>query len=133
VAVFRNGTWQTRITGTGVTNSFSYGAGTWPSTVPVAGDWDGVGVDGIGVYTYATGDWALRQTADAGVADAGAFNFRNGATSYPVTGDWNADGVDTVGVKSGVTWSLRNSNSAGAAALSINFGAANDLPVVWAE
>ena len=48
-------------------------------------------------------------------------------------GDWNADGTDTVGVKSGVTWRLRNANSSGTAAITFDFGSANDLPVVWAR
>lgn len=131
VAVFRNGTWQTRITGSGVTSTFSYGTGTWPSTIPVAGDWNGVGGDGIGVYNYATGAWALRQTADAGAANAGAFTFRIGSTSYPVAGDWNADGYDTVGVKTGTTWSLIDVNATRPADQTIMYGLANDLPVVW--
>ncbi len=71
VAVFRNGQWQTRLTGCGTTDSFAFGTGVWPSTVPVAGDWDGDGISGIGTYTGSTGTWAVRATPTGGVsADA---------------------------------------------------------------
>jgi hypothetical protein len=46
-----------------------------------------------------------------------------------VMGDWNADGVDTVGVFKGGSWKLRNSNSAGAADLSFNYGSLGWLPL----
>ncbi len=62
-----------------------------------------------------------------------SFSFGTGNASYPVVGDWDADGIDTVGVKqtAGATWSLRNSNSAGAADQTILFGQANALPLTW--
>ena len=60
---------------TGAATSFTFGSGTWPSTVPVAGDWDGDGTDGIGTYDLATGTWSLRQTANSAAPDAGTFVF----------------------------------------------------------
>ena len=136
VAVFRAGVWQVYYMGIGAGPTFSFGSGTWPATVPVAGDWNGDGIDGIGTYTLFApgniGEWNLRNTADAGIADAGTFVFGSGS-QYPVVGDWNGDGVDTVGVKvmAGTTWSLRNSNTAGAANVTIDYGLANDLPETW--
>jgi len=139
VAVYRAGTWEKRLS-TGATSSFSFGAGTWPSVVPVAGDWNGDGTDGIGLYcrdnvTCPAGTWMLRNTAMAGTADAGTFVYNPGTTPYPVVGDWNADGTDTVGVRSGTTWLLKNTNTAGNTAdiPAFDFGAANDLPIVWAK
>ena len=139
VAVVRNGTWQVRLSGTGTTSSFVFGAGTWPNVVPVAGDWNADGVDGIGYYCMSAmvcvvGSWNLRNTPDAGAADAGQFIYNPGTAPYPVVGDWDADGDDTVGVKTGTTpatWLLNNANDSSAAETTFNFGAATDLPVVW--
>ena len=83
--------------------------------IPVAGDWDGDGTDGVGYYCYNStvcpaGTWNLRQTASAGAPDIGPFVFWTGSGSYPVVGDWDADGDDTVGVKNGSTWSLNYQN-----------------------
>ena len=134
VAVYRAGLWQVRMS-TGATSSFSFGSGSWPAAVPVAGDWDGDGTDGIGLYTLMApgtlGEWHLRNTASAGVADL-TFVF-GGSGLYPVVGDWNGDGVDTVGYKSmsSATWSLRNSNNAGAPSASFDYGLASDLPLAW--
>lgn len=137
VAVFLNGTWQVRTTGSGATSSFTFGSGVWPSVVPVAGDWDGNLTDGVGFYcrdgaTCPAGTWNLRQTASAGAPDL-TFTYNPGTNPYPVVGDWDANGTDTVGVKAGTTWMLRNANSSGSAAITFDFGLANDLPVVWAR
>jgi DNA-binding beta-propeller fold protein YncE len=130
VAVYRDGTWQVRSNGV---RTFSFGTGSWPQTIPVVGDWNNDGIDGIGTYNLATGTWNLRQTADAGAADAGTFVYGTPNASYPVVGDWNLDGTDTVGVKSmtGAAWSLRNSNTPGNPDITFNFGLASDLPLVW--
>jgi hypothetical protein len=138
VAVYRAGQWQVRLTATAATSSFSFGSGSWPATVPVAGDWDNNGTDGIGTYTLmgpgTIGQWNLRNTASAGAADAGSFTY-GGSGLYPVVGDWNADGTDTVGVKvmAGTTWSLNNANDSSGADVTIEFGVANDLPLVWVK
>ena len=86
VAVVANGTWQVRTTGSGATSSFTFGSGAWPSVVPVAGDWDGNGTDGIGFYcrdsaTCPAGTWNLRHTASAGAADL-TFTHKPGTTPY---------------------------------------------------
>ena len=36
---------------------FSFGSGTWPTVVPVVGDWDGDGADTVGVKAGTT--WSL--------------------------------------------------------------------------
>jgi DNA-binding beta-propeller fold protein YncE len=130
LAVYRDGTWQIRANGV---RTFSFGTGSWPDTIPVVGDWNNDGTDGIGTYNRATATWNLRQTADAGAPNAGTFVYGTPNASYPVVGDWNLDGTDTVGVKSttGATWSLRNSNAAGSADITFNYGVANDLPLAW--
>ena len=101
--------------------------------MPVAGDWDGDGSDGIGTYDYATGTWNLRNTASDGAPDAGTFVFWAGANtaSYPVVGDWDGNGTDTVGVEARTMWLLRNDNGPGLPVLTFSFGLANDLPLSW--
>lgn len=135
VAVYKAGVWQVRYS-TGVTvGPFTLGAPfattNWPNTVPVAGDWDGDGIAGIGTYTYATGTWALRNTATAGSPDFAPFVYWAGSGSYPVVGDWDNNGSDTVGVKNGVGWHLSNSNQVPADQVTFNFGGSNDLPLAW--
>ena len=103
VAVYRNGTWQVRLDDGTTPPAFTDGpGGAWPATIPVSGDWDGNGTDGIGDYLYASATWGLRQTASAGAADAGTFVYGTASSSYPVVGDWNADGIDSIGVMTGV-------------------------------
>jgi hypothetical protein len=105
--------------------------------VPVAGDWDGNGTDGIGTYTLTApgtpGQWNLRTSATTGAPDL-TFVF-GGSGLYPVVGDWNGDGIDTVGYKSmssGI-WSLRNTNSAGPVDATFDYGLSNDLPLTWRQ
>jgi hypothetical protein len=141
VALFRAGTWEIRYLGSGAPADavFIFGSGTWPSVVPVAGDWNGDGEDGIGYYcrdsaTCPAGTWNLRNTAGAGAPDAGDFIYNPGSTSYPVVGDWDANGTDTVGVRGGTTWWLNNANDTSFPDVdSFMFGGANDLPVVWTK
>jgi len=131
VAVYRNGTWQVRLS-TGATSTFSYGTGTWPATIPLAGDWNRDGSDGIGVYTYSSATWELRNSATAGPADAGTFIYGAAGSSYPVVGDWNGDAIDTAGVRTGLSWTLRNTNAAGSPDITpYDFGAPNALPLSW--
>jgi hypothetical protein len=150
----------------------------------LAGDWDGDGVDNVGVFRPSTAQFLLRQptrvpptnilvtltrTINFGLtgdkAVVGDWNgdgidtpgvFRNGqflltnglntngstpptdlifnfgpAAASPVAGDWNGDGVDTIGTFNAGSWALRNSNSAGAADITVLLGtAAGSLPVV---
>ncbi len=130
VAVYDDGTWEIRLTGTGATSTVTgFGRGSWPDTVPVAGDWDGDGTDGIGFFRNGT--WTLRQTTTGG--DLAPFTYRPGRNPYPVVGDWDGDGIDTVGVKArkGSTWQLNNANDPSAPEITFDLGTSTDLPVVW--
>jgi VCBS repeat-containing protein len=135
LAVYRAGLWQIRMETGGIgsggivtpANVSAY-AGSWPSTIPVAGDWDGNGTDGIGAFTALTGQWVLRQIT-AG-PDLPAFTYNPGVSPYAVVGDWDQDGTDTVGVRAGTSWLLNNQNDSSAADVTFSFGLANDLPLV---
>lgn len=106
---------------------FVYGQ---PGDKPLAGDWNGDGVDTIGVYRPAASAFYLRNLNSAGSADV-AFVF-GAVGDLPLAGDWNGDGVDTIGVyrPSNSTFYLRNSNSPGNPDIVVPFGASGDLPVV---
>ncbi len=97
------------------------------------GDWNGDGVDSIGLYSPTTGIFYLRNSNSAGPA---AYQFQfgpAGADWKPLAGDWNADGTDTIGGFNPATsvFYLRNSNSSGNANYQFQFGPANTgwLPI----
>lgn len=99
-----------------------------PATgIPVSGDWDGDGIDTLGLY--ANGIWYLRNTNTAGGADL-VVNYGSGGVGYrPVVGDWDGDGDDTIGVYDNGTWYLRNSNTPGPPELTISYGIASYTPL----
>jgi hypothetical protein len=93
---------------------------------PVVGDWNGDGVDTIGVRRG--NQWILSNSNTNPNAD-----IRKNwglATDEPVVGDWNGDGVDTIGVRRGNQWILSNSNTNPNADIRKNWGLATDEPVV---
>ena len=65
-----------------------------PGYTPVVGDWNGDGIDTIGVYV--NGWWYLRNAASGG-SPSNIVNY--GAAGYaPVVGRWAADGPSGIGV-----------------------------------
>jgi hypothetical protein len=105
--------------------AFPVGSG---AQVPVVGDWDGDGKDGLGYYDPATRSFHLRNALDAnGGADLTFVAEYAASGDVPIAGDWDGDGKDTVG-----TWRpgdrlvrLRNSNTAGPAEVTQAFGKAS--------
>jgi hypothetical protein len=106
-------------------------------TIPVTGDWNGDGVDTIGVMVYDTNpdgviQWQLRNSNNAGPPDI-VISYGRGR-DRPIVGDWNGDGVDTIGVfRRPSGWLLRNSNSSGVAQVAFAYGSGGrfpELPVV---
>jgi hypothetical protein len=93
---------------------------------PLAGDWNGDGIDTIGVRR---GDrWLLRNANTAGPAD---IDIRFGlAGDIPVVGDWNGDGIDTPGVVRGTKWILLNGFDPAGPTVELDFGDAGWTPVV---
>jgi N-acetylmuramoyl-L-alanine amidase len=93
--------------------------------LPVVGDWDGDGIQTVGVVrpnaTVGSNHFLLRNS-DGSVADFwyGAYGDR------PVVGDWNGDGVWTPGAVRAGVWSLRNSNTTGPAEVTFRFGRSGD-------
>jgi len=93
----------------------------------VVGDWNGDGIDGIGVVRGTR--WMLRQTPSSGAPDLD-FEFGE-AGGIPVVGDWNGNGVDTVGRFRSGTWELRDHLVTGMPDLTFAYGDPNGIPVVW--
>ena len=70
-----------------------------PGDTPVTGDWDGNGVDNVGVVRQVPGDRLLHWYLDLDGDLTHDVQVRFGiAGDTPVTGDWNGDGIDDVGV-----------------------------------
>ncbi|HEV7396635.1 MAG TPA: M12 family metallo-peptidase [Pyrinomonadaceae bacterium] len=94
---------------------------------PIAGDWNGDGIDSLGIYRNGT--FYLRNSNTTGAADT-VISF-GAPGDQPLAGDWNGDGTDTIGVyrpSTGVFF-LRNSNSAGPADVSFVLGNPGDVGI----
>lgn len=96
------------------------GGSSRADVVPVAGDWGGDGVDTVGTFDPALGEWRLRHANFSGPAVA--FRFGEAvAGAVPLVGDWDGDGDDTPGIFAPPQWLLRNSNSEGPADAAFDF------------
>jgi hypothetical protein len=92
---------------------FKYGN---PGDIPLAGDWDGDGMDTPGVARPNPAgwmDWYLRNSNSQGVSDI-SFALGN-RTDRTLTGDWNRDRIDTPAVTrpnaaGWLDWWLKNAN-----------------------
>ncbi|MFY9610391.1 MAG: hypothetical protein WAU45_17485 [Blastocatellia bacterium] len=67
---------------------FTYGGGGTGFT-PIVGDWNGDGVDTMGLYDPAHGAFFLRDSNTGGIADI-MFTYGGGGTGFtPIVGDWD--------------------------------------------
>ena len=90
--------------------------GEIPSEVAIAGDWDGDGTDGVGIFHPGSNTFYLRNDLTTGPAQLTVFldpALGYPASAQPLAGDWDKDGVDEVGVYSAGTVYLRNQLSGG--------------------
>ena len=99
---------------------------------PVAGDWNGDGLDTVGIYRGSAACSFILSNNNFSTAII-ASNYCDAGPVSPIVGDWNGNGVDTIGIHrlTFATFSLSNSNTSlvGQAELQFNFGQAGDLPV----
>jgi hypothetical protein len=97
---------------------------------PVVGDWDGDGIDEIGLHRETTGLFYWRNTLDTGIADGTIF-FGDPGDRF-VAGDWGiVDGRDTPAVfrPSNTTFYFRHTLTEGNADSQLVFGQPGWLPV----
>jgi hypothetical protein len=104
---------------------------------PVAGDWNGDGIDtpGVGRDDGTRLRWFLRNANSSGPSQTFLYGL---AFDQPVVGDWDGNGRDGLGVvrtTRGVTfskyWYLRNTVTTSSTVTSFKFGAGDQRPVVW--
>ncbi len=125
-----NNVWHLRNSNSGGPDdlTFAYGSSSVElGDIPIAGDWDGDGIDTIGVYRTSNRTWYLRNSNTGGIADLTIAYGSPG--DFPVPGDWDGDGDDTVGVVRGDTWLLRQSNTPGPAQITATFRKPHDVHV----
>lgn len=76
-----------------------------PDSIPISGDWNGDGVDDIGVVFQRF--WILDLNGNGEWDnDQGDHFFLVDQEGVPVVGDWNADGIDDIGLVNGSNWTL---------------------------
>ena len=99
--------------------------------LPLAGDWDGDGIDTPGVFRPSTGVFSLADSNRATPRVAREAHFGQ-AGDIPLAGDWPGSGRDGIGVFRPATgqFLLKRAPGSGPADITIAFGAAGDLPVV---
>ncbi|MEV4820598.1 VCBS repeat-containing protein, partial [Micromonospora sp. NPDC049274] len=98
--------------------------------VPISGDWDGDGVETVGVFRPSNSTFYLRNI-NGGDATS-IFKFGHGPSGdIPVAGDWDNDGKDTVGVfRPGTsTFYLTNGTTSTDATFKFGHGPSGDRPV----
>lgn len=104
---------------------------TW---IPVAGDWNGDGLDSVGLYNAADRQFYLNNNVDG--TTTGFITIQVpmalvSATWKHVTGDWDGDGIDEVGVYDPVSnnWWLNTGDAAWSAPIFVPAPA--DVPASW--
>jgi hypothetical protein len=98
--------------------------------IPFAGDFDGDGVDTIGLFRPSTGVFYLKNSHTDGTADI-EFAFGE-AGDLPIAGDWGVDdGIDTVAVyrPDTGTFFFRHDNSTGPADDTFELGVLDAIPL----
>jgi uncharacterized protein with PhoU and TrkA domain len=84
-----------------VDHVFEYGG---RGDVPVAGDWNGDGVDTIGVFR--DGQWLMDSDGDGHLTEQDRTIEFGQPGDIPLVGDWDGDGVDQVGLYRQGRWIL---------------------------
>jgi len=87
-----------------------------PEGRPIAGDWDGDGIDGIGLFLVDSGIVFLKNVADNGVGDIEIATAHKGPNVWPIAGDWDGCGPVRVGLYDDTTGTvyLLRANATGA-------------------
>jgi Domain of unknown function (DUF4832) len=100
------------------------------TTLPVAGDWNGDGVDTVGVYNTSNGLFSLKDSNAPG-APISYTAVLGIPGDVPIVGDWDGDGKDGIGVfrpSNGLIY-LRQTPSSGIADFKMVLGMPGDMPL----
>ena len=119
----------------GADRTFLFNASDAGFFLPLAGDWDGDGIDTVGLYGFSEGSFFLKNSNDANPAtNVPVFTFGVGG-GMPIAGDWSGKGSDSVGFFAAPDFSLRNTNSAGPADLTIPYGSSGSTALAgrWSK
>ena len=84
--------------------------------IPLTGDWDGDGIDTVGLYAPELSKFFLKNNQASGWDNYIKYKFGPiGSGWIPIAGDWDGDGTDTVGFYDPVKskWHLKNSHTWG--------------------
>ncbi len=87
---------------------------------PLVGDWNGDGVDTIGLYDPNSAHFYLKDSNNAWTGDVSHFGFNVRLPGWlPLVGDWDRDGISTIGLydPGSAHWYLKNRNDPSAADL----------------
>ena len=128
VSIYRPATTEFHIINSLANNNEGLGAATAVyifgnyGDTPFAGDFDGDGVDTVGLHRQTTGLVYYRNSHTQGVAD-NSFVFGDGGDRF-VAGDWDGDGDDTAAVyrPSNGTFYIKLANATGVADVSFHVG-----------
>lgn len=94
--------------------------------LPIAGDWDGDGIDTVGLYRPSTSEFFLVNDFLGGEVTSFVFGI-NG--DLPIAGDWDGDGVDGVGVYRKSNLTMRLTDDFGVTEQVFRFAEEGDLPL----
>ncbi|MEX0678238.1 MAG: SdrD B-like domain-containing protein [Pirellulales bacterium] len=106
---------------------FLYGT---PGDHPIVGDWNGDGIDTIGIFRY--GMWRRDADGDGRRSDADYTNRFGQSGDLPLAGDFNGDGVEELAVFRDGTWYI-DTNGNGVIDGDdqvIQLGGSGDAPIV---
>jgi serine-aspartate repeat-containing protein C/D/E len=110
-----------------VDHVFHYGIA---GDVPLTGDWNGDGIDTIGIFRR--GHWVLDTDGDGQFSSSDAVFDLGTEQDLPVVGDFNGDGIDEIGVYRRGAWHIDSNGDRilGEGDLLARFGGPHDRPVV---
>ncbi len=100
-----------------------------PGDKPFAGDFDGNGIDDVGLHRESTGLVYYRLSHSSGPADV-SFIYGDPGDRL-LAGDWDGDGADTVAVfrPSDGNWYVKLANADGIADHAVHYGTSSVTPV----
>jgi hypothetical protein len=126
IGIFRNGTWYLNYNSDSLYEKrFKFGT---TGDVPLVGDWQGTGRDGIAIFRPSTGYWYFDNNLD-GVVDK-SFRY-GGSTDQIIKGDWQGAGRDGIAIfRPSTGYWYFDYNLDGVVDKSFRYGGSTDIVIV---